>query len=182
MTTDHSRDDRNDVELIRAANRGDPSAFETLYRRHRDWVAALALRMTGERQDALDVLQETFVYLWGKFPGFTLSASSLRGFLYPVVKHESLTVIRRRRRQAPLDLASVPEPAAPPLADDAFEDTLQDLPREHREVARMRFALDMRLDEIAEALGIPVGTVKSRLHNVLKQLRLSHRPKKGEGQ
>ena len=52
-----------DEELLQRANGGDPDAFEALYRRHRDWVHRLAWRFTGNQQDALDVLQETFVAL-----------------------------------------------------------------------------------------------------------------------
>ena len=58
----------SDQELIELANKGDPNAFETLYYRYRDWVYRLAWRFTGNQQDALDVLQETFTYLLGKFP------------------------------------------------------------------------------------------------------------------
>ena len=60
--------DPSDLELVERANRGDVDAFELLYRRHRDWVVALAERHTGSRDDALDVLQETFAYLFGRFP------------------------------------------------------------------------------------------------------------------
>lgn len=58
------RDDpRSDEQLIAAINAGDAAAFEALYRRYRDWVAGLALRFTGDHGLALDVLQETFMYL-----------------------------------------------------------------------------------------------------------------------
>ena len=62
----------SDQELIELVNEGDADAFEVLYRRYRDWVYHLAWRFTGSRQDALDVLQETFTYLLGKFPGLVL--------------------------------------------------------------------------------------------------------------
>jgi len=65
----------SDQELIELVNEGDADAFEALYRRYRDWVYHLAWRFTGNQQDALDVLQETFTYLLGKFPGFSLTAS-----------------------------------------------------------------------------------------------------------
>ena len=87
----------SDEKLIELANKGDAEAFETLYYRYRDWVYHLAWRFTGNQEDALDVLQETFAYLLKKFPGFQLTAS-MTTFLYPVVKHISLTV---RRRSSP---------------------------------------------------------------------------------
>ena len=86
-----AEDPRSDGQLIDAINRGAHgggarAAFEVLYRRHRDWVVSLAYRFTGNRDDALDVMQETFIYLLGKFPGLALTAK-LTTFLYPVVKH-----------------------------------------------------------------------------------------------
>jgi RNA polymerase sigma-70 factor (ECF subfamily) len=69
-------------------------------------VLALAYRFTGDREEALDVLQDTFLYLFGKFPGFTLTAS-LKAFLFPAVKHLCLT--RRRGRRPEVDIQSLEE-------------------------------------------------------------------------
>ena len=77
-------DPRSDAELIAAWRGGDDGAFETLYRRHRDWVVALALRFGGDRDEALDVLQETFAYLVRRVSGLELQ-HRLTTFLYPVV-------------------------------------------------------------------------------------------------
>jgi len=60
----------NDQALIAALNAGDATAFEPLYYRYRDWVIALAHRFTGNESLALDVLQDTFLYVLKKFPGF----------------------------------------------------------------------------------------------------------------
>jgi RNA polymerase sigma factor (sigma-70 family) len=89
-------------ELVRRANAGDGDALVALYRAERDWVVGLAQRFTGSREDALDVLQETFLYFFSRFPGFVLT-SSVRGFLYPVVKHHAIDVVRRRRKVVDLD-------------------------------------------------------------------------------
>jgi RNA polymerase sigma-70 factor (ECF subfamily) len=77
-------DERTDLELIAAANAGDAEAFERLYFRYRDWVVNLAFRFTADREMALDILQETFLYLLKKFPGFVLTCQ-MKSFLYPVV-------------------------------------------------------------------------------------------------
>jgi RNA polymerase sigma-70 factor (ECF subfamily) len=66
------QDLRTDEELIAAVNQGDVAAFEVLYRRHRDWVVNVAFRFIGDRDLALDVLQETFLYFLKRFPGFEL--------------------------------------------------------------------------------------------------------------
>ena len=60
---------KSDRQLIESINAGDVEAFDALYRRHRDWVHRLAWRFTGNHQDALDVLQETFVYLLKRVTG-----------------------------------------------------------------------------------------------------------------
>lgn len=160
-----------DEELIEQASRGDPEAFETLYHRHRDWVHRLAWRFTGNRQDALDVLQETFTYLFRKLPDLQLTAS-MTTFLYPVVKHLSLNIRRRRTGQADEDvLAAIPDSAAAPTSRAELAAALAALPAEQREVVLMRFADDMSLEEIAQALKVPTGTVKSRLHRALESLR-----------
>jgi len=161
-----------DEELLQRAGAGDPDAFEVLYRRHRDWVHRLAWRFTGHQQDALDILQETFLYLLKKLPDLRLTAS-LTTFLYPVVKHLSLN-LRRRRGGAAADediLTAIPDPTAPPTSRTELAAALAGLPPEQREVVLMRFVDDMSLDEIAVALDVPIGTIKSRLHRALETLR-----------
>lgn len=168
----------SDHELIELANRGDADAFEALYYRYRDWVYRLAWRFTGNRQDALDVLQETFAYLLGKFPGFELTAA-MTTFLYPVVKHLSLA-IRRRNRRFVSDEDVLNEFAAPPQQETEHSRSelaavLTSLPEPQRETLLMRFVDGMSLQEVADALDIPLGTVKSRLHHALETLRNDRR-------
>jgi RNA polymerase sigma-70 factor (ECF subfamily) len=166
---------KSDRELIELANKGDPDAFEALYDRYRDWVYRLAWRFTGNQADALDVLQETFIYLLGKFPGFELTAA-MTTFLYPAVRHIS-TAIRARKRRFTSDDEVLGELAAPELERQAdrgrseLAAVLAALPDEPREILLMRFVDDMSLQEIAVALNIPLGTVKSRLHRSLHILR-----------
>jgi len=166
----------DDQSLVDAAGRGDPGAFETLYRRHRDTLVRLARRFTGSDDLALDVLQETFVYLLSKLPGLRLTAR-LTTFLYPAVKNLSIAARRKAARlggdDLPRDL-----PAPPPPADDRHPDlaeALKNLSEEHRETLLMRFVDGMSLEEIAAALDVPLGTVKSRLHNALASLRADDR-------
>jgi RNA polymerase sigma-70 factor (ECF subfamily) len=88
-------DSRSDQQLVADANAGEVEAFEVLYTRHRDWVLRIAYRFTRDRDDALDVLQETFIYLAGKFPGLKLTAR-LTTFLYPAVRNIAITHRRKR--------------------------------------------------------------------------------------
>lgn len=168
-------DPRSDQQLIAEANRGDGAAFEALYERYRDWAAGLALRFTGDRETALDVMQDAFLYLLSKFPGFVLT-SQFKTFLYPVVKHQALAAKRKRRMASSADEVrprNAGESAAKPEEAElaALRAALHSLDAEHREVLLLRFADDLSLQEIALAMQIPLGTVKSRLHHALTRLR-----------
>lgn len=178
MPTD---DPRSDEELVAAANHGDESALAAIYLRYRDWVVRLARRLTGSDDDALDVLQEAFSYVCRKFPGFHLSAS-MTTFLYPVVKNVAIAVRRKRGRMmlgADEWMADLPGPIAESGTDRAeLAIVLAALPEGQREVVLMRFVDAMSLEEIGTALGLPVGTVKSRLHNAIATLRSDPRARR----
>lgn len=179
MTIPHD-DSRSDVQLVNAVNEGDIVAFEALYFRHRDWVVSLALRFCGDRDEALDVMQETFAYVLRKIPRLRLTAG-IKTFLYPVVKNTAIA-LRRKRRRMTSDDEVVSAVVAPPgdcssPAREELAAVVRTLPAEQCETLLMRFVDDMSLDEIAVALHIPVGTVKSRLHTALNTLRLDERTK-----
>jgi RNA polymerase sigma-70 factor (ECF subfamily) len=174
-------DAASDQQLIAALNAGDADAFEPLYFRYRDWVVALAHRFTGDESLALDVMQETFLYLLKKFPGFRLTAQ-MKTFLYPAVKNLSIAARRKTSRVQSTEfeqqhLAQLPA-AEIALANSAeLSAALANLSEEHREVLLLRFVDDLSLAEIAEAADVPFGTVKSRLHHALECLRADTRTK-----
>src|SRR6267142_784650 len=165
---------RSDLELIAAMNRGDAAAFETLYFRYRDWVVSLAHRFTGDSDAALDVMQETFLYFLKKFPGFRLTAN-LKTFLYPAVRNLSISARRKAQRY------QATEAQLEKIENTASEETtgttselqvvLAGLSEEHRETVLLRFVDGLSLAEMADAMEIPLGTVKSRLHIALQTLR-----------
>ncbi len=186
MTASAHDDPRSDGELVDAINGGDDGAFEALYFRYRDWVHGLATRFTHDHDLALDVMQETFAYVLRKCPGLKLTAE-MKTFLYPVVKHTAIALRRKSLRfvsndEALADLDAPPNPPADSRGDPRggprdestraeLASALRLLPAEQRETLLMRFVDDMTLQEIADALNIPLGTVKSRLHHALKTLR-----------
>jgi RNA polymerase sigma-70 factor (ECF subfamily) len=160
----------SDSDLVDRLRRGDRTAFEEIYWRYRDWVASLAMRFCGQSEDALDVLQDTFAYLWRKGPELELR-SQFKTFLYPVVKHLSMN--RGRRRHVPLGEVE-PERRAE-QGEELAEDLLAGLPEDQKEIVWMRFVDGFDLQGIADLLQIPLGTVKSRLHAALSFLRTAHR-------
>ena len=174
-----SLDARSDLELIAAINRGDAAAFEILYFRYRNWVLSLAHRFTSDSDAALDVMQETFLYLLRKFPGFRLT-SNLKTFLYPAVRNLSIAARRKAQRyqatEAELEaIENTPAQTSAPASSSELQIVLSALSEEHRETILLRFVDGLTLAEIAEAMGTPLGTVKSRLHVALQTLRTDKR-------
>ena len=150
VPADPTSDLRSDQDLVAAANAGDASAFDALYHRHKNWVVSLATRFTGDADQALDVTQETFIYLLSKFPDFKLT-SRLTTFLYPAVKNISIAVRRKSAKfgggQQPFD--TLPAPVA--AKQNELTAVVSGLPDAHREVVLMRFVDGLSLDEIATA-------------------------------
>ena len=177
----HTEDSRSDGELVAAIYDGDPDAFEVLYLRHRNWAVNLAFRFTSDRELALDVLQESVLYLLKKFPTFTLRAK-FTTFLYPVIRNLALNARKKNQRYELVDdkLEELTEPVEPDVEEN-LEDQLRmvmgNLPVQQQEVLLLRFVDDHSLNEIAEILEIPPGTVKSRLHNALRALAENPRTK-----
>jgi RNA polymerase sigma-70 factor (ECF subfamily) len=168
-------DPRSDQELVDACNAGDAEAFGAIYRRYRGWAIGVAYRFTGERESALDVAQEAFVYLLSRFPGFRLSGGGLAALLYVALRNGAYTRARRRRSAARWDGGGAGTPVrGEGLLDEAsgrLREAVEALPEGQREVLLMRVVDGMSVREIARALSVPEGTVKSRLHHALAALR-----------
>jgi RNA polymerase sigma-70 factor (ECF subfamily) len=165
--------DAGDLELIARLNRGDTAAFAPLYERYRGWVLRLAIRRLGDSDEALDIMQETFLRLFARFPGFELT-SAMATFLYPIVDK----LCQRRRVQSHRTVSfDENAPPAPELATPVHSRSgelaslLAHLTTEQNELLSLRFADDMSLPHLAERFDVPVGTVKSRLHYALGALR-----------
>lgn len=179
MATGSTRDPRSDEALVEICNRGGrdaAGAFESLYRRHRDYVLRIALRFTDDRELAADALQDVFTWLLRQFPppgsGLTLTAR-LSTFLYPVAKNSTITLLRKARRivDGGIEPDELPAAAESGAGADDLDRLLARLPPERREILSLRFVDGLALEEIAQALEIPLGTVKSRLHLAIKALR-----------
>ena len=139
---------------------------------HRRW-------RPGSEDLALDVLQETFLYFLKKFPGFRLTAN-LKTFLYPAIKNLSIAARRKAVRYQSTEIEQqfieqIPTAGEPANARNDLAAALANLSEDHREVLLLRFVDGLALAEIAEAVEIPLGTVKSRLHNAIEILRQDKR-------
>ncbi len=165
-----------DEELIDALNRSQPRAFDQLYARHREWVWRVAVRYLGDESEAWDVVQTVFMDFLKRFPGFVLT-SQLTTYLYPVTRHFAYAAARKRKRIATGidENAPLPSCAPPDVERDErlgrLNQAISRLPAIHAEVLLMRFVDDLSMDEIGAALGVPPGTVKSRLHHAIAKLQ-----------
>ncbi len=161
---------------------GDRTAFGHLVRRHAPVAKRMAV-LWGAGADADDVVQDAFVKAYAALPRFRADGE-FRGWLLTIVRNETRNLFRSRgRRAAREELARLPQ------ADLAFDDDdpeeaalgavrrrellaeVRRLPVELREVVACRYLLELSEAETATALGIPAGTVKSRLHRALTMLR-----------
>lgn len=169
----------SDAELLSAYVAGDPLAFDTLYHRHKFFAIRLARRFVDSDADAQDVLQDAFLYLINQSAKLKLTAK-LTTYLYPIIKNIALTKKRKKRPDHfdPVTLDTLRSAMNDDFNSSDLNQLLVSLPDTHREPLLMRFVDDLSLDEIAAALEIPLGTVKSRIHNALEQLRQSPTAKK----
>jgi RNA polymerase sigma-70 factor (ECF subfamily) len=180
-----------DAELVELWQAGDEAAFETLVRRHERRVFGLVMRMLGDREEAADVAQETFLSLHRHGHRFRREAR-FSTFVYRVAANAALnrrrSLGRKRAREDALarrQAAGIDVPVGPRDPEDAaagvrvqqaVQDALLLLPDELR-VALVLYDIEGRsYSDIAAALRIPEGTVKSRIHRARNALREHLRP------
>lgn len=167
----------SDEALYEQLLRGDLGAFDRLYERHARPLFAYVRRHLADAHEAEDVLHETFMALL-KERG-RIAAPSLRAWLFQAARNRCLTRLRSRRRGERALEAASHEPTdidTPHLALEARESAerlrraVERLPAPLAELYALR-AGGMSYDELAGVLAIPVGTVKSRLHEMVSRLR-----------
>ena len=152
-----------------------PDDFGHLVHEHQGLVFSIAYHCLGDRAVAEEVAQDVFLELYRNLAAME-SASHVVNWLRRVATHRSIDEARRRklRPQTPLD--KVREPASPsdirdPLRSDLLRQLVATLPEKARMVVILRFQEEMELAEIAAAMDIPLGTVKSQLQRALTLLR-----------
>lgn len=177
----------DDEALVRRHLRGDPEAFRALYERYRDKVFGTAWRILGEYHAAADLTQEVFVKLHGELGRFKFE-SRFSTWLFRVAVNHALNRAEEtaRRARLPGRAARDGRPAAPSgegrPVDEAVARAIARLSPKLRAVVGLRYLEGLSYEEIAEVLGLSVGTVKSRLfaaHEALRPLLESVREEDG---
>ena len=185
------RDDAvRDVELHRRVASGDREAFHELYRRYGSADYGLALRITAQPMLAEEVTQDAFLALWRTPEAFDPTRGAFRSFFLSLVHHRAVDAVRREERlRRRAERASNLEPVrGEDVADVVVEDAylgvrrkevleaLTTLSPEQRQVIELAYFGGLTQTRIAERLGIPVGTVKTRTLAAMRKLRRSLEP------
>ena len=164
----------DDAELVTAAQAGDRDALDRLLRLHYDRVHAVCRRVVGTSHDADDAAQEAMIRIVNGLHSFD-GRSSFSTWAYRVASNTALDELRKRRRR-PMLRAVDDEGEVPEIADrlaerrvDAvaerlsLDDAIAGLPDDFRVAVVLRDVADLDYREISDVLGVPVGTVKSRI-------------------
>jgi RNA polymerase sigma-70 factor, ECF subfamily len=182
-------DDFHDLELHRRVALRDRSAFDEVYRRYVRQAYGVALRVTAQSLIAQEVIQDAFLALWRAPEAFDPTRGTFRSFFLSLVHHRAVDAVRREERlrrrterATNLELATSEDPAED-VVEDAYlrvrrkevRDALLTLPAEQRRVLEMAYFEGMTQARIAEEIGIPLGTVKTRTLAAMRKLRAALR-------
>jgi len=147
--------------------------FEVLFREHSGFVRKTAYWIVGP-DHAEDLLQEVFIKLWNSIDQFR-GESTLRTWIYRVTTNMSFDFLRRlKSRQVPLDFSITDEQSGPDQQVETrqlIRQGIEALPETHRTVFVLFYQMELSAEEVAAAVGIPLGTVKSRLHHARNLFR-----------
>ena len=179
---------QEEQELVRLAAGGDPDAFEKLVLAYEKQIYHLALRMTANPDDAMDLSQETFLRAWRGLASYR-SDSAFATWLYRLASNVCIDFLRRQKKQKIVPLyhtddeedereLSLPEPGPGPeeqilqqLEQEQVANALTQLEPEYREALVLCVVNGLSYTEIAQVLGVKEGTVKSRIARAREKMR-----------
>ncbi|QYJ14936.1 ECF RNA polymerase sigma factor SigK [Rubrobacter xylanophilus DSM 9941] len=171
-----------DEDLLSLVERRDPDAFAALYDRHSRAAYSLAYRMMGERQAAEDLVQDAFLKVWRSAGSYRAERGSVRTWILSILHNRGIDQLRSQasRLRARERLEASAEKVQP---SEAFSETLRSsqreqvreamstLPPEQLKILELAYFSGYTHTEIAELLGLPLGTVKGRMRLGLKKIR-----------
>lgn len=166
--------------LLAVANHRSRQAFRSLFEHFAPRLTAFILRQGTDPDLSEEIVQETMVNVWRKAHQFDPARASASTWVFTIARNMRIDLLRKHRRPAPNpdDPAFVPDPDPPAFETLArgqeargLRDAVAKLPTEQRQVLELAFFEEKSHVAIAEALGLPLGTVKSRIRLALKKIR-----------
>lgn len=190
---------RSDEELLAGSTKGHKGDFRVLLERYEGELFNFLYHTTGDRQTAEDLFQEAFLQVFSNVERFRPGAR-FRPWLYTIAANLARDEMRRRRRRRSLSLETETHPGEETKLGDLIEspgvdpatqaadheartlagEMMNALPASLREVVVLYFYNDMKYAEISEALGLPMGTVKSRLYRAIHEMADAMKRKRGQ--
>jgi RNA polymerase sigma-70 factor, ECF subfamily len=174
-----------DEELMQLVYDGDARAFEVIFDRHSGAAFSLAYRMCGRRALAEEIVQEAFVSLWRSNARYERARGSVRSWVLRVVHNRAIDAFRREVSTAGNDVPGDWVTEALPARERTDEEVerrsdarlvrsaLEGLPPDQRQVIELAYFGGFSHSQIADALGLPAGTVKGRMRLALSKLRIA---------
>ena len=189
---------RSDEELLLGSLKGRTGDFRLLLERYEAELFNFLYRLTGDRQISEDLFQETFLQVYTKMDIFRPDGR-FRPWVYTIAANLARDERRRRRRRRAFSLDGEIKPGEGGRFSDLVEsgvpapeevlgreesasltrELLDGLPESLREVVTLYFFNDMKYADISEVLGLPMGTVKSRLYRAIRQMASTLKRKRG---
>jgi RNA polymerase sigma-70 factor (ECF subfamily) len=169
----------DEKQLVGRAASGDRRAFDELTKRYKDKMFSLIYKMTGERETALDLMQETFFSAFKELPRFRLE-SSFGSWLYRIASNKSINFLRRKKLLFFVPLEKTSDRAVSYEMNDASEkselhkalaEAMESLPPKQKLAFNLRFHQQLSFNEIAEIMGKNVSTVKTNYQKAVEKLR-----------
>jgi RNA polymerase sigma-70 factor, ECF subfamily len=169
----------SDEALIENVARSDDAALAELYDRYGRVAYGLALRVLRDPSLAEDAVQEAFLHVWRSAGRFEAGRAKVGTWVLTFVHRRAVDLVRREERRRTEEAEAVPTPSAPGADEDAdrrskreiVQDALRRLPPEQREAIELAYYGGYTQSELAERLGEPLGTIKSRMFTGLQRLR-----------
>ncbi len=175
--------DNTDRELVQQVAAGDQQAVELLYERYATPAFSLALRVVGDRESAEEIVQEAFLRVWNHAQSFDPQRGRFASWLLSIIHNLAVNELRRRRSRpqtapgADEMLVNLHESAPGPedmawatVRRSTIREALTQLPQAQRQAIELAFFRGLTQMEIAEKLGDPLGTVKTRIRLGLQKL------------
>lgn len=166
-------------QIVRAAIRGEASAFGALYDQYQPAIYRFVLFKVGRREDAEDLTHQVFMKAWERISSYKPRGFPFSSLLYRIARNQVIDHYRAHRETTPLEEVELVLASAPAVAErvdsrlemERVHSVLPRLKRDYQDVIILRFIEELSIEETADALGKSAGSVKVLQHRAMKKLR-----------